>query len=164
MKSKNELNPAIPPDRGRELGEARKRAALDLHEARRDDIIRRGRRAFIQRLLDHGTATADDVANAIEVPAEIDGRCLGAIPSQFARGGIIEIADYTKSTRPSRHASIIAVWRLIDEQAACRWLALNPAPTDADNDPTVNSVETIETKKVAPGATSATNTEGRTPR
>ena len=66
------------PDAGPSEGERLKAAALALLEARRECYVRRGRRALLQAMLDgDGTATADDVRAAVELPADIDPKLFG---------------------------------------------------------------------------------------
>jgi hypothetical protein len=119
---------------GQEEGESRKDAAHALLESRRDVLIRRARRALLLRLLESGTATADDVAERIgPTDPSIDPRWLGTVPGPFAIARIIRRTGYTPSARPIRHASVIAIWELIDRAAALAWLARNPelpAPGD----------------------------------
>jgi hypothetical protein len=116
-------------------GECRKDAAHALLEARRDLLIRRARRALLLRLLETGSATADNVAERIgPTDPSIDRRWLGSVPGTLAIARIIRRADYTKSTRPIRHASVIAVWQLSDRAAAIAWLARNPGLPEGDDD------------------------------
>ena len=120
---------STPEDRqaGQEEGERRKDAAHDRFEARREVLIRRARRALLIRLLKAGTATADDVADRIgPTGADIDPRWLGTVPGPLALAGIIRPGGYTRSARPSRHASILTVWELADRTGATTWLARNP--------------------------------------
>ncbi len=121
---------------GQNEGESRKDAAHHLLEAHRDVLIRRARRALLLRLLEVGIATADDVAQRIgPTDPTIDPRWLGTVPGPLAIAGIIHRANYTKSARPVRHASVIAVWELADRAAAIAWLAHNPdLPEDEDDD------------------------------
>ena len=111
---------STPEDRkaGQEEGERRKDAAHHRLEALRDVYIRRARRALLLRLLDAGTATADDVAQRIgPTDRRIDPRWLGTVPGPLAIARIIHRVGYTKSARPIRHASVIAVWELADRAA-----------------------------------------------
>jgi len=112
---------------GQEEGASRKEAAHALLEARRDVYIRRARRALLLRLLDAGTATADDVAGRIG-PTDhgMDPRWLGTVPGPLAVARIIRRQGFTTSARPSRHASIITTWELADRAAALAWLARHP--------------------------------------
>jgi len=59
-------------------GEQRRDAVLDYHDTASAGILRRGRRAFLAALLAKGEATADDVYTAVDLPAGVDPRCLGA--------------------------------------------------------------------------------------
>jgi hypothetical protein len=116
---------------GQDEGESRKEAAHALLEARRDILIRRARRALLIRLLEAGTATADDVADRIgPTGAGIDPRWLGTVPGPLALAGIIRRAGYTRSARPIRHASVLSVWELADRAGALAWLARNPDLAD----------------------------------
>jgi hypothetical protein len=116
---------------GQEEGESRKDAAHALLENRRALLIRRARRALLIRLLQAGTATADDVADGIGLTGNgIDGRWLGTVPGPLALAGIIRRAGYTRSARPTRHASILTVWQLADRAGATTWLARNPDSPD----------------------------------
>ena len=83
---------------GQEEGESRKDAAHALLEARREVYIRRARRALLLRLLDAGTATADDVAERIG-PTDngIDPRWLGTVPGPLAIARIIRRARITRN-------------------------------------------------------------------
>ncbi|MCQ8205440.1 hypothetical protein NP569_24435, partial [Vibrio parahaemolyticus] len=55
-------------------------------------------------LLAAGTATADDVRDAVELPPGVDPRCLGAVPGELADAGIIRATGYVRTTRPAAHA------------------------------------------------------------
>ena len=127
---------STPEDRkaSKKEGESRKDAAHALLEARRDVLIRRARRALLLRLLEVGIATADDIAERIgPTDPSIDRRWLGTVPGPLAIARIIRRASYTKSARPIRHASIIAVWELADRAAALAWLAHNPEIAEPDD-------------------------------
>ena len=116
-------------------GEARKQAAFDLHEAHREYWLRLARRALVRHALEHGTATADDVAASLgELPDGLDPRWLGAVPLPLARAGIIKRKTYVKSTRPSRHASPISFWRLKSIRKGRLWLAANPELPEPEGD------------------------------
>jgi hypothetical protein len=128
---------STPDDRmtGQEEGKRRKDAAHLRLEALRDVYIRRARRALLLRLLEVGVATADDVAERIgPTDASIDPRWLGTVPGLLAIARIIRRVGYTKSARPIRHASVIAVWELADRAAALAWLARHPDLPDAEPD------------------------------
>src|SRR5271157_771055 len=106
-----------PPNKDRQAGqkegERPKDAAHSLLEARREVYILRARRALLLRLLEAGTATADDVAESSgPVPEGIDGRFLGTVPGPLARAKIIRRTGFVASSRPSRHASTLSLWQL----------------------------------------------------
>ncbi len=106
--------------------------ALAAHEERRSDIIEAGRRALLRHLLVHGTATADDVRDAVTLPDGVNPVCLGAVPMGLARAGIIQCAGHQPSRRPERHGAPTAVWAIVDETAARRWLAEHSGKGVAD--------------------------------
>jgi hypothetical protein len=139
------------PKAGKKEGERRKDAAHSRLEAHRDDLILRARRALLWRLLDVGTATADDVAEQIgPTDPSMDRRWLGAVPGPLAIAGIIHRVDYTKSARPIRHASVIAVWKLADRAGALAWLARNPELPDAEDGDGVPCLATPKPPSPAP--------------
>ena len=108
-------------------GERLKTEAHALLEARRQVYVRRGRRALLRKMLDgDGAATADDVRDAVELPAGMEPRCLGTVPGRLAYDRIIRPAGFVRSKRPERHASWIEVWELADSAAAEAWLETNP--------------------------------------
>jgi len=107
-------------------GERRRDAAVALLAIRRAVLVRQGCRLLVRQLLRTGTATVDDIAAEVSTAPGIDRRLLGAVPLTLARAGVAELAGYQRSTRPERHASVIAVWRLVDRAAAESWLAENP--------------------------------------
>ena len=107
-------------------GKRRRDAALDLLRDSRAAFVRRGCRLLAGRLLDNGTATADDIAGDLETPPGTDRRLLGAVPSTLAKAGVAVLTGYVRSTRPERHASILAVWGLADRDAALAWLDDHP--------------------------------------
>ncbi len=117
-------------------GERLKTEVLALLEARREVFVRRGRRALLRAMLDgDGTASADDVRAAVELPPGIDPRCFGSVAGRLAYDKIIRPAGFVRSTRPECHARWVQVWELADRQAAERWLATHPdLPDLADAD------------------------------
>ena len=103
------------------------------------------------RLLEVGTATADDVAERIgPTDPSIDPRWLGTVPGPLAVARIIRRVDYTKSARPIRHASVIAVWELADRAAAIAWLARNPDLPEAEDGDGVPCLATPKPPSPAP--------------
>ncbi len=126
-----------PPNKdgkaGQREGERRRDSAFSLLEARREVYILRARRALLLRLLEAGTATADDVAESSgPVPEGIDGRFLGTVPGPLARAKIIRRTGFVASSRPSRHASILSIWELADRAGATAWLDRHPDVPDPD--------------------------------
>ena len=95
-------------------------------EAQRDLCVLRGRRALLLDLLATGSATADDVWDAVAIPKGVDRRCLGSVPRLLARLGIIRSAGRVRSVRPDCHGSPIHLWQLADRGAAERWLRDHP--------------------------------------
>lgn len=49
--------------------------------------VLRGRRALLSAMLAHGTATADDVRAAVDLPARVNPVCLGAVAPPFGQSG-----------------------------------------------------------------------------
>ena len=111
-------------------GETGKLAAHALLEARREVYILRGRRALLLRLLDAGEATADDVRDAVALPAGIDPKVFGVVPGLLAKARIIERAGYAESRRPDAHARPLSIWRLTDRVGALAWLDAHPDRPD----------------------------------
>jgi hypothetical protein len=117
---------------GLHTGERRRDDAHALLEVRRATYLLLARRALLTALLERGTATADDVRDAVELPEDIDPVCLGAVPTALARAGIIERVGYVATRRPDAHARPLTLWGLRDRDAAIQWLADHPAPLDDD--------------------------------
>jgi hypothetical protein len=115
-------------------GERLKADALALLEARRELYVRRGRRAMLEVLLRSGTATADDVRDAVELPKGINPKLFGIVPGPLARAGIIRQAGFAKTHRPEGHARPITIWALADRAAAERWLQGHPDLPAPGND------------------------------
>jgi len=116
-------------------GLRRKADALDLLEARREVFVLRGRRALLQAMLaGDGRATADDVRQALELPAGMDPRCLGSMPGRLAYDRIIRPAGFARCARPEGHARWVQVWELADRAAAERWLRDHPDLSDPGDD------------------------------
>jgi hypothetical protein len=113
-------------------GLRRRDAAHVLLAARRAVHVRRGQRALLGQLLRCGSATADDVRGLVQLPADIDPRCLGTVPVALARADIIRAAGYVRSTRPAAHARPVLRWQLADRAAALAWLATHPELPDIE--------------------------------
>jgi hypothetical protein len=116
--------------------ERRKVSALSILAARREALIRRARRALLAALLaGNGTATADDVRSAVELPQGVNPKAFGAAPGELATAGIIAGDGFVKSTRPAAHARHVQRWKVIDRAAAVVWLAIHPEFPDAEPAP-----------------------------
>ena len=115
-------------------GERLKREAHDLLETRRAVFVNRGRRALLKALLLSGTATADDVRLAVELPSEINPKCFGAVAGPLARAGIIERVGFVTTRRATGHARPVTVWELLDRTAAMQWLTAHPDAADPKED------------------------------
>jgi hypothetical protein len=113
-------------------GERRRDAARSLLAERRAAVVRAGQRALLLRLLDAGTATADDVRDAVPLPPDIGPRCYGAVPTPLAEAGVIRAAGYQRTARPLAHARPVTVWALADRAAALAWLDAHPPLPDPE--------------------------------
>ena len=117
---------------GLAVGERRKADALAVLEARRALYVLRGRRALLAALLEHGTATADDVREAVRIPPGCNPKLFGSVPGPLARAGIIRSVGNSKSHRAKAHARPLTVWQLRDPDAAREWLDANPDRPDTN--------------------------------
>ncbi len=137
-------------------GERRKLDAHATLQARRELYVHRGRRALLAALLRHGTATADDVRQAVTLPAGVNPVCLGSVPGHLARAGIIRRRDFVNTNRTAGHARPVTRWELIDHDAAERWLAAHPDVPDApEADAGGTLFDALTTNKKADALTSA---------
>ncbi len=130
------MNATTTPSQGLAGGVAARDAAHAVLSARRGDIIRLGQRALLRTLLLCDVATADDVRDAVDVPAAVNPVCLGAVPAPLARAGIIVRDGFEATTRRAGHARPVSRWRLLDRSAAVRWLDAHPAPPETPTTPT----------------------------
>jgi len=121
-------NEALPRAADSSLGERRKLEAHALLASRREVYVLRGRRALLTVLLARGTATADDVRAAVELPGGLNPTAFGVVPGHLARAGIIKPAGFAKSRRPAAHGRHVQLWELADRGAALAWLAAHPEP------------------------------------
>src|SRR5262245_9514763 len=119
------------PEAGRLEGEQRKLAAHRLLEARREVFVRRGRRALLLQLLDTGSATADAVRAAVQLPPGLNPKLFGAVPGPLAVAGLIRATGFSRTARPEGHARPVTIWVLTDRLAALDWLAANPDLPDS---------------------------------
>ena len=111
---------------GQSEGERRKEEAFNTLEAHRARLILAGRRALLLSALRNGSATADDVRDAVKVPPGINPKFLGTVPSPFAKANIIRAKRQVKTRRPVGHARFITEWEITNSVAAMEWLQTNP--------------------------------------
>ena len=104
-----------------------KDAALTTLDACRHEYTQRGRRALLKALLTTGTATADVIRDAVELPPGTNPKLFGAVPGPLAKAGIIRQSGFAKTSRPEAHGRPVIVWALANRAAAERWLLENPA-------------------------------------
>ena len=131
------MSATYSPAAGRAEGERRRDAAHALLTERRAHLVRQAQRALLARLLDAGTATADDVRAAVPLPHGIGPRVYGAAPGPLVKAGAIRHAGYTRCCRPEAHARPVTLWELAGRDAAVAWLASHPElppPADAEGD------------------------------
>ena len=134
-------------------GERRKLEAHALLVARREGLLLRGRRALLAALLELGEATADDVRDAVAVPAGIDPVALGAVPGALARAGIIRRAGYRASIRAEAHVRPVSIWQLSDREAAIAWMHEHPdSPVPASSPDATTLFDLIPINKTRPAA------------
>ena len=143
-------------------GEGRRDEALATLAEKRELYVLRGRRALLAALLAHGTATADDVRAAVELPPGIDPKCFGAVATPLAKAGIIEREGFAQTSRPTAHARPVSIWKLADHGKAERWLLDNPDRGDDDHDGEQGLSFPVYPKSPnnEPGATAATVAPG----
>jgi len=98
-------------------------------------FLRRAKRHFLHVLLDRGICWLDDVRATVPVPDGVNPACCGAIPTDFHRGGLIARIGDTPTERPVAHRRWLSVWRLVDADAARRWLATHPDLPPEDEPP-----------------------------
>ena len=124
---------AIPP----QDGEARKLQAHGFLRARRREVTQRAARLYVAIAMRTGIVTGDDVREELgDLPPGINAVCLGSVPGELARAGIIAADGFMKSRRPEAHARPITRWRLLSSAAALAWLRTNtPRPADATETP-----------------------------
>src|SRR4051794_24675715 len=102
-------------------GEIQKQLELARLRRCRSGLVRLGQRALLTRLIDHETATIDDVRAAVTLPPDISPKLFGSVPGPLVALGLIQADGYAKTTRSIGHRRPIQVWRLIDRNAALAW-------------------------------------------
>ncbi len=128
-------------------GERRKSDVLTELAARREVYVNRGRRALLITLIERGEATADDVRRAVELPDGISAVCLGAVPGELARRGIVQRVGFATTARPEAHARPVSIWALRDRAAALRWLTAHPDRRDPVEDADEGFLFSMGTRK-----------------
>lgn len=158
MKRRSELDPTNPPDKAQGKAEGK------LHRDAMTATVREFRQLetaefqarFLRRIINSpdGVAAADDVPNDLRKKYR-RGAYVGAAIVGLLNAKIIKAVGRRASARPSRHGCEVKVFAIADRRRA----ELKLAALDA-----FIRGESQKTKTAAPGATGATNTEGRTPR
>jgi hypothetical protein len=119
-------------------GNRRKNAALRQLQAANRDIIEQGCRALVRCLL-IGESTIDDVRLLVDLPAGVNPKCFGVVPTTLMRAGIAEAVGYRTTDRPRAHRRPVRLWRLVDRDKAEAWLIAHPCnetgPTVAPAEP-----------------------------
>lgn len=124
------LPDSILAGNGVAAGEALRDQALYRLSTTRPATIRRLQRAAVRLALETGTVTADDLREAVPIPAGINPKVNGAAVHGLAVLGILTGGEYVKSRRAVAHRRPIQVWRLANAATAARWLAANPEYPD----------------------------------
>lgn len=94
----------------------------EVMKAQRSLVVLRARRALLECLLCVGEATADEVRDVVELPADADPRMLGAVPGPLLKAGIICFRGFVRTCRPTGHGRPVTRWGLVNRAAAKRWL------------------------------------------
>ncbi len=118
-------------------------------------VVRRARGLFLLDLLANGTATADDVFDAVDRPPGVDPRCLGAVPGPLVRAGLIRAAGRVSSVRPGRHRALVRLWTLTDRAAALRFLIDLLGLGDADRGQAASTTSNDSINAPAPAVAAA---------
>lgn len=113
-----------------DTGEARKKAAHELLERHRAELLLRARHALLGLLLQHGEATADDVRAVVPLPKGVNATAFGAVPGPLQKAGIIKRTGWAPSVRPDSHARPVSVWQIVSSAKALEWLQTHPLPGD----------------------------------
>jgi hypothetical protein len=92
-----------------ELGEQRKASGCARVAAHNESYCDRFHAVASEILAYHGRVTSDAVVAVAGMP-EGHPSAIGAAMRSFAKAHKLSVAGYTKSTRPSCHAAIIAIW------------------------------------------------------
>ena len=127
---------------------------------RRGLIIKLGRRALLKALLLRGYATPDDVRAEVALLPGVNPKVFGKVPEELVKMGIIERVGYRQTDRPVAHTRAVSIWRLVDREAAKRWLAANPALSTGGQSVETQSLLFPVFTDNEPGVAAATVTPG----
>jgi hypothetical protein len=111
-------------------GKTLKAEAIQRHEENREWLILEARLLLLFHLLEHSTATMDDVRAKMTVPPNVSPTFFGGVPHALVAAGIITRHGYQPTERAKAKDRPIAVWRLVDRAAGMRWLAENHLPAE----------------------------------
>jgi hypothetical protein len=116
----------LPPDAPITLGEELKADGMKRAARMRKGRIIEAQLRFLDALLTSPdrTATTDDCAEDLNAVHLDGGKWLGCVTKQLAHRGIIQRAGYRPSSRSSRHATPIGVWRAAKPDAVLETLHL----------------------------------------
>jgi hypothetical protein len=104
-------------------------------DTRRERALLRARRGLIRAALDRGEANADDAFEAARLPADLDPRCLGAVPGPLAQAGVIRRVGYSTQRRAGANGRPAPVWAIENRAAAIDWLSTHPDPGPEPGEP-----------------------------
>jgi hypothetical protein len=103
---------------GRNEGEHRRDESCDhTNRAHRRQVLEY-QRAFLEAVLQNGSATADDAAHDLALRYADGGKWVGAATQELARAGVIVRVEVTHSCRTPRHAGLLWRWRAASEGTA----------------------------------------------
>lgn len=124
---------AMTTEHGLAEGEVRKLQALDITSSRNTLPILQAQIAMLRKALARAdlTCTSDDIADALEAEYEDGGSWVGAAVRRLRTAGITRRVGQCVSARPSRHATEIKLWQVVDEARARTYLAQLRAQADA---------------------------------
>jgi hypothetical protein len=129
----------ITATQGRAEGDARMLAGIALASLRKEHRIKSAQVAMIQAGLgrEDRLCSSDDMAADLAEEYSDGGKWIGAAVHSLALARIVDRVGNVKSSRPSRHATEVKVWRIRDDfkarlfvQALTLWLNRNPLPPD----------------------------------
>lgn len=108
-----------------------KQQAFQFVEANRETFVLKARRCLLTEALRLGRVTIDDVREIVPLPAGVNPKTFGCVPTPLANAGIIGFAGFGKTARKVAHARRNVIWEMKDAAAAKRWLTSHPDPDDS---------------------------------